>query len=163
MARQLGGGPAAPRPGSVGVRWAGVRIAIDARYIREKPSGIGTYVQALVERLPALAPADSFLFWAHPLAAQPLSPAANTQDVVVQPGPNSPLPVWWPGRYAPFDEVDLFHSPHNMMPRRLPCPAVVTVHDVMAIERPDLQVGFDELNDLMGMKELDRLEAEYAS
>jgi 2-methylisocitrate lyase-like PEP mutase family enzyme len=31
------------------------------------------------------------------------------------------------------------------------------------IERPDLQVGFDELNDLMGMKELDRLEEKYAS
>jgi 2-methylisocitrate lyase-like PEP mutase family enzyme len=31
------------------------------------------------------------------------------------------------------------------------------------IERPDLQVSFDELNDLMGMKELDRLEEKYAS
>ena len=38
---------------------------------------------------------------------------------------------------------------------------IVTQNKV--IERPDLQVGFDELNDLMGMKELDRLEAEYAS
>lgn len=31
------------------------------------------------------------------------------------------------------------------------------------VDRTDLQVGFDELNDLMGMKELDRLEAKYAS
>ena len=119
---------------------------MDARYIREKPSGIGTYVQALVERLPHLAPGDRFLFWAHPLAHRPLSPAGNTADVVVQPGPNSPLPVWWPTRYAPFADVDLFHSPHNMMPRALPCPAVVTVHDVMAIERPDLHLqGIERL------------------
>lgn len=123
-----------------------MQIAIDARYIREKPSGIGTYVQALVERLPAAAPADRFLFWAHPLARRPLSPAPNARDVVVKPGPNSPLPVWWPARYAPFDDVDVFHSPHNMMPRRVPVPSVVTVHDVMAIERPDLHLhGLERL------------------
>ena len=117
-----------------------MQIAIDARYIREKPSGIGTYVQALVERLPATGPDDRFLFWAHPLASRPLSPAANTRDVVVRPGPNSPLPIWWPAHYVPFDEVDVFHSPHNLMPRGVPCATVVTVHDVMAIERPDLHL-----------------------
>ncbi len=123
-----------------------MQIAIDARYIREKPSGIGTYVQALVERLPAAAPHDRFLFWAHPLARRPLSPAANTRDVVVKPGPNSPLPVWWPARYVPFRDVDVFHSPHNMMPRQVPVPSVVTVHDVMAIERPDLHLhGLERL------------------
>ncbi len=123
-----------------------MQIAIDARYIREKPSGIGTYVQALVDRLPDLAPRDGFLLWAHPLASRPLSGAANVRDTVVRPGPNSPLPVWFPQRYAPFDAVDLFHSPHNMLPRGLPCPAVVTVHDVMAIERPELHLqGLERL------------------
>jgi glycosyltransferase involved in cell wall biosynthesis len=117
-----------------------MRIAIDARYIREKPSGIGTYVQALVDRLPAAAPSDQFLFWAHPLAGRPLSPSANTREVVVTPGPNSPLPVWWPAHYVAFDGVDVFHSPHNMMPRGVSVPSVVTVHDVMAIERPDLHL-----------------------
>lgn len=123
-----------------------MHLALDARYIREKPSGIGTYVQALVERVPALAPADRVVLWTHPLARQPLSVAPNVGHVVVRPGPNSPLPVWWPARYAPFHDVDVFHSPHNMMPRGLPCPAVVTVHDVMAIERPDLHLqGIERL------------------
>jgi len=117
-----------------------MQIAIDARYIREKPSGIGTYVAALVDRLPDLAPQDRFLLWAHRLAARPLSASANVREVIVRPGPNSPLPVWWPARYAPFTDVDLFHSPHNLLPRGLPCPTVVTVHDVMAIERPDLHL-----------------------
>jgi glycosyltransferase involved in cell wall biosynthesis len=117
-----------------------MRVALDARYVREKPSGIGTYVQALVERIPAAAPDDRFLFWAHPLARHPLSHAPNTSDVIVRPGPNSPLPIWWPARYAPFDEVDLFHSPHNLLPRGVPCASVVTVHDVMAIERPELHL-----------------------
>ena len=122
-----------------------MRIAIDARYIREKPSGIGTYVQALVDRLPRLAPSDEFLFWAHPLAARPLSAAGNTREVTVRSGPNSPWPVLWPSLYSSFD-VDVFHSPHNLMSRRLPCPSVVTVHDVMAIDRPGLHLrGLERL------------------
>jgi glycosyltransferase involved in cell wall biosynthesis len=118
-----------------------MQIAIDARYVREKPSGIGVYVQALVDRLPALAPSDRFLFWAHPLAPRPLSAGSNTTDVTVRPGPNSPWPLLWPRRYAPFDGIDLFHSPHNLLPRGIRCPTVVTVHDVMAIERPELHLS----------------------
>ena len=117
-----------------------LRIALDARYVREKPSGIGAYVQALVERLPALAPADHFFFWAHPLAARPLSPAANSSEATVRAGPNSPWPVLFPKRHASFTGVDVFHSPHNMMPRGLPCASVVTVHDVMAIDEPGMHL-----------------------
>ncbi len=123
-----------------------IRVALDARYVREKPSGIGAYVQALVERLPGLAPSDHFFFWAHPLAPRPLSSAPNTSSAIVQAGPNSPWPVLWPERHAPFAGVDVFHSPHNMMPRGLPCASVVTVHDVMAIEEPAMHLrGFERL------------------
>ncbi len=119
---------------------AALRIAIDARHVREKPSGIGTYVQALVDRLPHLGPDDHFLFWAHRLASRPLSPAANTSEVTVRPQPASPWSLLWPQRYASFNDVDVFHSPHNMMPRRVPCASVVTVHDVMAIEEPGMDL-----------------------
>jgi glycosyltransferase involved in cell wall biosynthesis len=123
-----------------------LRIAIDARSVREKPNGIGTYVQALVDRLPDLGRNDHFLFWAHRLASRPLSTAANTSEVTVRPQPASPWPLLRPQRYASFKGVDVFHNPHNMMPRDLPCASVVTVHDVMAIEEPgmDLQ-GFERV------------------
>jgi glycosyltransferase involved in cell wall biosynthesis len=117
-----------------------MRVAIDARYIREKPSGIGTYVRAIVDRVPRAAPADRFLLWAHPRAPRPLSTAPNTEEIVVGPGPNSPLTLFWPRRYAPFDGVDVFHSPHNLLPRGVRCATVVTVQDVMEIDRPDLHV-----------------------
>ncbi len=117
-----------------------MRVAIDARYIREKPSGIGVYVQALVDRLPYEAASDQFVFWANRLAARPLSPAPNTRDVTVGPLPNSPWPLLWPGRYASLDDLDVFHSPHNLLPRGVPCATVVTVQDVMAIERPGLHL-----------------------
>ncbi len=123
-----------------------MRIAIDARYIREKPSGIGTYVKAIVDRLPHLATSDRFLFWAHPLAPRPLSDAPNTRDITVRPGPNSPAPVLWPNRYSQTADVDVFHSPHNIMSRGMRCPTVVTVHDVMAIDEPGLHLqGLERL------------------
>ena len=137
---KAGSGTAVSIPSPHKTARTSLRVAIDARYIREKPSGIGVYVQALVERLPGQGPSDEFFFWAHPLAPDPLSPSVNTSAVVVWPGPNSPLPVFWPQHYAPFKDIDVFHSPHNMMPRGLPCPSVVTVHDVMAIERPRLHM-----------------------
>jgi glycosyltransferase involved in cell wall biosynthesis len=123
-----------------------MRIAIDARYIREKPSGIGTYVRAMVDRLPHLATSDQFLFWAHPLAPRPLSEAPNTRDLTVRPGPNAPAPVLWPNRYSQTADVDVFHSPHNIMSRGMRCPTVVTVLDVMAIDHPGLHLqGFERL------------------
>jgi glycosyltransferase involved in cell wall biosynthesis len=117
-----------------------IRVAIDARYIREKPSGIGVYVQALVDRIPGYAPADQFLLWAHRLARRPLSRASNTAEVTVRPGPNSPWPVLWPNNYARFTDIDVFHSPHNLMPRGLRCATVITIHDVMAIDQPNLHL-----------------------
>jgi glycosyltransferase involved in cell wall biosynthesis len=117
-----------------------IRVAIDARYIREKPSGIGVYVQALVDRIPACAPADQFLFWVHRLAQRPLSRASNTSEVTVRPGPNSPRTVLWPNNHARFTDVDVFHNPHNLMPRGLRCATVITIHDVMAIDQPKLHL-----------------------
>lgn len=133
------------RTGDLKLRKA-ITVAIDARYIREKPSGIGVYVNALVDRLPDDGPSDRFLFWAHRLASRPLSTASNTSEVMVRPGPASPLLLLWPQRYASFKNVDVFHSPHNTMPRSVPCPSVVTIHDVMSIDRPDLHLqGIERL------------------
>ena len=117
-----------------------MRVAIDARYIREKPSGIGTYVQALVDRLPGGAPSDRFTLWAHARAAGPLSRASNIDELTVRPGPNSPLTLLWPRRYAPLDDVDVLHVPHNLLPHGIECATVVTVHDLMAIDAPGLHL-----------------------
>jgi len=121
-----------------------IRIALDARYLKTEPSGIGAYVQALVDRLPEMSPNDQFLFWLHPRAPRPLSQAPNTSEVTVRAGANSPWSVLWPKRQASFDGINVFHSPHNVMPRAVPCANVVTVHDVMALEYPRLHLqGFE--------------------
>jgi len=116
-----------------------VRVCVDCRYIRERPSGIGEYVQALVDRLPALAPADRFDWWVHPRAKRPLSGAPNTFEHVVRCDPNAPS--WlFPALLGPADG-DVFHSPHNILARGIRPAAVVTLHDVMWLEEPQLAVG----------------------
>ena len=123
-----------------------MRVAIDARYLREKPSGIGAYVQAIVDRMPHAAPVDRFLLWTHFRAPRPVSDAPNVDEITVRPGPNSPLTLRWPARYAPFDGVDGFHSPHNILPSHVPCPTVVTIQDVMEIDHPRLHLqGLERL------------------
>jgi glycosyltransferase involved in cell wall biosynthesis len=115
-----------------------MRAAIDCRYLRERPSGIGAYVEALVDRLPQLAPDDSFNFWAHRFARRPLSPAPNVSETRVKAEPNSLWPILSPSRYASFEGIDLFHGLHNILPRHIPCPSVVTIHDVLPLEHPEL-------------------------
>lgn len=123
-----------------------MHIAVDCRYIRERPSGIGCYAQALVDRLPREAPADRFLFWAHRLAARPLSSAPNVREHTVPVEPSSLWTILWPNRHAPFDGIDVFHVLHNILPRNVACATVVTVHDLMSIELPGLhRAGWDGL------------------
>ena len=115
-----------------------MRIAIDCRYIRERPSGIGAYVQELVDRLPLIAPEDSFALWAHQAARRPLSDLPNTSEITVAAEPNSLWTILWPQCYASLDGIELFHGAHNILPRNIQCPTVVTIHDVLAIDHPAL-------------------------
>jgi glycosyltransferase involved in cell wall biosynthesis len=125
-----------------------VRIAIDCRYLRGRPSGIGSYLRALVDRLPADRYFD-FTLWAHPRAPRRLSSAPNVSEIVVHAGPNSPLSLLWPGRTASFNGVDLVHFPHNVLPRGVPCRTVVTIQDVHALDSPRThRPGFERVRGL---------------
>ena len=126
-----------------------MQVAVDCRYIRERPSGIGAYVEALAQRLPRNAPSVQFVFWKDSRARGPLSTARNVREVTVGVGPNSPLTILWPALYASLDGYELFHNPHNILPRGVRCPSVVTVHDVLAIDNARLHRR--GLNRLKGM------------
>lgn len=115
-----------------------MRVAIDCRYIRERPSGIGTYVEAMVHAIPQMAPGDEFVLWAHRLAARPLTNASNVSEITVPVEPNSLWTLWWPEHYASFDGMNLFHAPHNTLPCHVPCATVVTIHDLFSLDYPTL-------------------------
>src|SRR5215831_1302964 len=115
-----------------------MRIGIDCRYIRERPSGIGSYVEALVERLPLFAPNDQFFLWTHQRAPHPISRTSNATEHMFVKEPTTLATILWPQRYASFDGIDLFHAPHSILSRNLPCPSVVTIHDILEIEASNL-------------------------
>ncbi len=111
----------------------GGRFVIDARYVRTRPSGIGNYVAALIARLPALAPEAQFRIWAHP--EQPAPVAAPNVTCVTVPAVADGLRTLFPP--ASLDELradDVVHFPFSLLGRGLPCPSVVTIHDLMWLE-----------------------------
>lgn len=125
-----------------------VKIAIDCRYVRERPSGIGAYVRALVDRLPTLAPEARFHFWVDPRAPRPLSAAPNVRETVVAAPANGLRTLICPALLADVASADVFHAPFNILGRRLPCPTIVTLHDVMWLVAPALAEGLSPVTPL---------------
>lgn len=113
-----------------------MRISLDCRYIRERPSGIGAYVQALVDRLPGLDPSSTFQLWTHPAARGKLATRAGMTEVEVRAGANSPPTLLWPSRLVDLRGIDVLHEPFNILGRGIQTRTVVTIHDLMWIFTP---------------------------
>jgi glycosyltransferase involved in cell wall biosynthesis len=114
-----------------------MRFVIDSRYVRRRPSGIGTCVEALVERLPRLAPERHFHAWTHPERPDP--PAApNLSHSVVAATADGVGTLLWPSRLDPLADDDVVHFPCGLLGRGIPCASVVTINDLMWLEQPEL-------------------------
>ncbi len=115
-----------------------MQVTLDFRYIRKHPSGIGTYASALLHRLPHLSGQDSLRVWLHPEAPSNLPKADNVTYVSVSAPANGFRTLIRPYSLDNLSQSDVFHSPHNLLGFNVPCASVVTVHDVMWFDRPDL-------------------------
>src|SRR5258706_1098859 len=113
------------------------RFVIDARYVRSRPSGIGSYVGALIERLPALAPDSEFRLWTHPERPEPIT-APNVSSQLVKARADGPRTLLAPALLDRLEPGDVVHFPHSLLGRGLPCASVVTIHDLMWLEQPEL-------------------------
>ena len=111
----------------------GGRFVIDARYVRTRPSGIGNYVAALIARLPALAPEAQFRIWAHPEQPAPVA-APNVTCVTVPAVADGLRTLFHPASLDELRADDVVHFPFSLLGRGLPCPSVVTIHDLMWLE-----------------------------
>jgi glycosyltransferase involved in cell wall biosynthesis len=111
-------------------------VCIDCRYIRQRPSGIGVVVQAIVDRVPRLAPDLDFLLLKHPEAPDCICDAPNVTEVVVPQEANGPATLFFLPAVVDLRFVDLFHCPFNILPHGLRMPTVVTVCDVMWLKTP---------------------------
>jgi glycosyltransferase involved in cell wall biosynthesis len=113
-----------------------MRIGIDARVIHFP--GIGRYIRNLVSGLAALGTEDRFtLYIAREEHRDALPAGLNGRfHVRMLPDTFSVREQWLVPRVAVIDRLDLFHTPHYVVPLFLPCPCVATLHDLTYYKHP---------------------------
>ena len=112
-----------------------MRVIIDARYVREAPSGIGVYIEAFLSRLPSLAPDDRFHLWTHPRRPNPVDAPNVTQRVVHAPA-DGLRTLLRPTMLGKIRRDDVVHFPYSLLGRGIKAPTVVTICDLMWLEHP---------------------------
>src|SRR5712672_1685647 len=107
-----------------------MRIAFDLRRI--KNPGVGRYMKCLVEAVIEKEPQHEYLLILPPDAGTAISLGNGNATKLSSKLKYYSLQeqIQLPGILR-RNKIDLFHSPHFMMPLLRPCPCVVTVHDVI--------------------------------
>jgi glycosyltransferase involved in cell wall biosynthesis len=112
-----------------------VRIGIDARKVADY--GIGTHVRNLVSRLVRLERSVDWVLFHRPGDEGHLPGGERVHLVAERAGHYSFAELTALSARARELRLDLFHAPHYVLPLRLPCPAVVTIHDLIHITARD--------------------------
>lgn len=122
-----------------------MRVGINALLLSEQPgyrrSGIGRYLDRLLVALLTALGDDELVAYAgrsispsHPALARSWRAAWVSTEC-------PPLRIAWEHAALPLaarrDRLDLFHGPMTVLPRFLPCPSVVTVHDLAFLRWPE--------------------------
>src|ERR1043166_5194334 len=107
-----------------------MKIGIDARVIHFP--GIGRYIHSLIAGLSAMGTDDRFAVYVSREEQRAALPPGLDDRFRVRMLPNTfSLKEQW---IVPFaagaDRLDLFHTPHYVVPLLLPCPCVATFHDL---------------------------------
>lgn len=106
---------------------------IDARYLGPTSSGIGRYTENVIDQLLEVDDAIRLELITLPNlipgAVERHPDRVGLQHYAAE--PNSLRTRFAMTRKLDFGGIDLFHSPFNILPSGLPCPAVFTLHDIM--------------------------------
>jgi glycosyltransferase involved in cell wall biosynthesis len=115
-----------------------MRIAIDARLNAYRRGGIPEYTRQLVTAMAPLAQDDTLVLLQHSDHQRPLVVAPNVRRrSAITPPHNRFEQLTLPLELLAL-RPDLLHSPDFVAPRRRPCPAVVTVHDLAFMHYPEI-------------------------
>lgn len=115
-----------------------MRIGLDARLNAYRTGGIAQYTRLLLAALAQQAPADQFVALQHYYQREPLVVAPNVASTHLLTPPHHRYEQWslpvelWPRR------LECLHCPDFIAPRRRPCPAVITIHDLAFLHFPEI-------------------------
>lgn len=110
-------------------------VLLDARKIDD--FGIGTYLEGLLGEFAALGRPERLVACLPPGRQLDPAQAGPTIVPVAEPArPYSAGELWQLARRAREAGAGLYHAPHYVCPPFLPCPAVVTVHDLIHLRFP---------------------------
>ncbi len=120
----------------------GLRVAFDARYVRDAYGGIARFAYCLLGALTRTESEATFVVYYDPRQPATRFPLAGLfgRDNVVARATRLPLyspqeQVAWPLLLA-RDDVDLYYSPYFALPLLAPRPLVNTVHDLIFEQIP---------------------------
>ncbi len=119
-----------------------LRIGIDGRYIQDHFPGIGRYTYSLARALAKVAPDESFVILHNPTLLNTrydLASLAHFPNIELV-RTNVPTFSWTEQLRLPLVighlSLDICHSPYYIKPYWLPCPSVLTVHDLIPLIYP---------------------------
>jgi glycosyltransferase involved in cell wall biosynthesis len=122
-----------------------MNFGLDVRPSLARPTGVGTYVLGLVDRLPALAPDDAFyLFSASLKERYPVRSWPANVHLVGRRLPVGGLNLAWNRLgWPPLDRLvgaplDLVHSPHPLLIPARRARHIVTIHDLFFLKHPEM-------------------------
>jgi glycosyltransferase involved in cell wall biosynthesis len=112
-----------------------MRIAIDIRKLND--FGIGTYIRNLIRHVPRIDSVNEYFLLCRPQDEAAIASLSPESRPVLVGAPNYSVSehVSIPAKLRHL-HVDLYHTPHYVLPFFTPCPSVVTVHDVIHLLFP---------------------------
>jgi glycosyltransferase involved in cell wall biosynthesis len=115
-----------------------LRVGLDARMNAYRRGGIPAYTQQLLTALAALSPEADLLALEHRRQRRPVVAAPNVRRATLYTPSHHRLEQWTlPLEVLPL-RLDVLHCPDFVAPRRRPCAAVVTVHDLAFLHFPGI-------------------------
>ncbi len=112
-----------------------MRVGIDARLNAYRIGGISAYTRQLATAMAGKTGAE-LLFLQHRSHQRPLVVAPHTRRVTLYTPPHHRFEAWTLPLEISRLGLDVLHCPDFIAPRRRPCAAVVTIHDLAFLRFP---------------------------
>jgi glycosyltransferase involved in cell wall biosynthesis len=122
-----------------------VRVGVNALLLNQgagyRQTGVSRYIDRLLRALPEAMESDELRVYSGAGTEPPLDGLGEGWRTAPLKTERPAARIAWEHLAIPAltrrDDIDLFHGTVNVVPPRLPCPSVVTVHDLAFLRFPD--------------------------